>query len=1163
MHTRTHSWIRPVWLALVTAAVMTGQATEPRVTPFFRHLEAGDKQVVVVYGTSLTLYGAWAVAMQEWFTTNYPGQVTFINSGGSGMNSDWGVANLQTKVLDHRPDLVLIEFAFNDAHQSFAMPVARGWTNLNMIMQGIRAQSTDTTVLLQIMNVPWDAPGNPALSNRPQLEAFNDNYRNFAQADDVPLIDHYPAWLALKQTNQALFESWIPDGAHPNEPGSLTITWAAIQDWLEKSRALAVQRIKFEALLQSGNRAGSNQLAEADICIYGGTSGGVIAAVQAARMGRSVILVSPTKHPGGLTTSGLGWTDLGSESILGGISREFYHRLYVHYQKPSAWNWQSSSSFANVGQNGPAFNHTTQLASVFEPHVAESVFNQLLAEHSVPVIHGLLDLTNGVTMDGQRITAIRTEDGSEFRAKMFIDASYEGDLMAKAGVSYTIGRESNATYGEARNGIQASNSVKNQLPDGIDPYVIAGNPASGLLPGVNPDAGGADGAGDDKLQAYCYRMVLTDVAANRVPVPQLAGYNAADYELLFRAIAAGQTSSFYKFSLMPNRKTDSNNAGGMSTDYIGGNYGPDWNWAEASHARREEAALEHEKWQRGLIWTLQNHPSVPSSIRNAYANWGLPADEFADNGHWPHQIYVREARRMVSDYVMTQANCLRNTIADDSVGLAAYTMDSHNVQRHVKNGFVKNEGDVQYPTAGPYPVSYRSIVPRVGECENLLVPWCLSASHIAFGSIRMEPVFMILGQSAATAAVLAIDDDVSVQALSYNKLAAALKADGQKLNIGLESPEDTIVDNPAATALPAGAWTGSSATSGYYGADYLHDGNTNKGTKSVRFNPTLPAAGLYGVQLRWTQHANRSTTVPVTISYNGGTFTTNVNQRVNGSTWNLLGTFPFAAGTAGNLLIETGSATDGFVIADAAMWRNATTTPEVNVFATIASGTEGKPPYPRVVFTRTGNASGALSLSYTVSGTATAGVDYSELSGTLTIPAGSSEVALNIRTIAHAAIKETETVTLTLSPSAGYTIGDESQATLRIVDNPMDAWRSEHFTPEELDDPGVSGMTANPDDDRSANLFEFFFGSNPWVADSASFFGLRREAQGWYLDLVRNRAATGLMFDIEYSSNLAVWSPMMGVVPDIVLEGPLEKLSWRREPLPSEFYRLTLTPARQ
>ena len=518
-----------------------------------------------------------------------------------------------------------------------------------------------------------------------------------------------------------------------------------------------------------------------DIVVYGGTSGGIIAAIQAAKSERSVVLVSPTSYLGGLTTSALGWTDLGSDAILGGLSRDFYTRIYHHYQKAEAWNWEERSKFANKGQGPPALNPKTQLASVFEPSVATSVFNDMLKEHGVTVVTARLDLKNGVVMDGKRIQKIRTEDGREFAGKMFIDASYEGDLLPGAGVSFTVGRESNATYNETISGIQAKRSVKNQLPDGIDPYVKAGDPSSGLLPGVNPDAGGEDGQGDHRLQAYCFRMCLTDVPANRVTIEKPEGYNEATYEILFRAIEAGQKDMFTKFTLMPNRKTDSNNDSGISNNSIGANYGKDWNWTTLNHDERLALAKKHEHWQRGLLWTLQNHPRVPENIRKEYSKWGLPKDEFTDNNHWPHELYVREARRMVSDFVMTEKQCTRKEPATESIGLAAYTMDSHAVQRYVNNGMVKNEGDVQIGIPGPYPVSYRAIVPKKGECENLLVPWSLSASHMAFGSIRMEPVFMILSQSAATAADIAMDRNSSVQDVPYDDLRKQLLKDDQRL----------------------------------------------------------------------------------------------------------------------------------------------------------------------------------------------------------------------------------------------------------------------------------------------------------------------------------------------------------------------------------------------
>lgn len=650
-----------------------------------------------------------------------------------------------------------------------------------------------------------------------------------------------------------------------------------------------------------------------DIVVYGGTSGGVVAAVQAAKSGRSVVLISPTAHLGGLTTSGLGWTDLGESAILGGLSREFYHRVYQHYQNDAAWNLQTRASYGNSAQGGPAFNATTEIASVFEPKVAESVFKAMIQERNVPVITGRLNLADGVILNGGRINYIRLEDGREFAGKMFIDASYEGDLLPGAGVSFTVGREANATYTEDYSGIQSARATKNQLPNGIDPYVTPGNASSGLLPGVNPNVGGSDGDGDDRLQAYCFRMTLTDVAANRVAVAKPPGYNEADYELLFRAIGAGQTSGFFKLDLMPNRKTDSNNNGGISTDYIGKNYGPGWNWTTLNHDQRLALAKEHENWQRGLIWTLQNHTRVPLSIRNNYAAWGLPADEFTDNGNWPWQLYVREARRMVSDYVMNQHHCSGKTIAADSIGLAAYSMDSHHTQRHVKNGMVKNEGDVQMTVPNPYPISYRSIVPKVGQCPNLLVPWSLSATHMAFGSIRMEPVFMILSQSAALGADLAIRDNLGVQQVSYSKLRPVLVAAGQALGEPSAGSPEVIVDNSDTARITiTGAWTSGNSTTGFIGTDYLHDGNAGQGTKQIVYTPPSSVTGTQRVYLRWTAHTNRASNVSIRIVDAKGPRTILVDQRTNGGKWNLLGIFKGVQSVA---VMTTGA--NGYVIADA------------------------------------------------------------------------------------------------------------------------------------------------------------------------------------------------------------------------------------------------------
>ena len=524
---------------------------------------------------------------------------------------------------------------------------------------------------------------------------------------------------------------------------------------------------------------------DADIIVYGGTSGAVIAAVQAHKEGKSVILVSPDRHLGGLTSGGLGWADVGKVSLIGGLSKEFFHRVWRHYNDPSAWRDGIVPKTVRA-QTPVGKDDAGQLMYVFEPRVAESIFNQFVAENKIPVVHARLDLANGVMKEGTRITGLRVEDGRVFHGKIFIDASYEGDLMAKAGVTYTVGREASSQYGESLNGVQVKLATKNQLPPGIDPYVREGAPSSGLLPGVNPSTTLPDGSGDKKIQAYCYRMCLTSDPDHRIDVAKPAGYRDEDYELLFRAIEAesklktGAKADFFKLDPVPNHKTDSNNENGISTDDIGMNY----DYPDADYATRDEIALAHRNWQLGLIWALQNSPRVPEAIRVVYAKWGLPDDEFTDNDHWPYALYIREARRMVGDFVLTQRVLSEGLPAQRPVGIGSYAMDSHNVQRLVgADGFVHNEGDVQKPVKHPYQIDYGVLLPKRAECENLLVTFDVSATHIAFGSVRMESVFMILSQSAADAASLAIDNNVAVQDVPYDKLHAQFVNDGQKLEV--------------------------------------------------------------------------------------------------------------------------------------------------------------------------------------------------------------------------------------------------------------------------------------------------------------------------------------------------------------------------------------------
>ena len=515
-----------------------------------------------------------------------------------------------------------------------------------------------------------------------------------------------------------------------------------------------------------------------DVVIYGGTSAGIAAAVQVRRMGGSIVVIEPSSRIGGLTTGGLGQTDIGNKAAIGGVAREFYQRVRTYYDDPKHWTWQTRDSYRSGGQS--LTGNTEDTMWTFEPSAALSIMQDLVREHRIPVVYRQrLDRSpRGVKKEGPRIVAMTTESGQVFHGRVFIDATYEGDLLAAAGVSYTVGRESNATYNETLNGVQTGHAQYHQYLPGVDPYVTPGDPKSGLLPGIDPAGPGIEGQGDRRIQAFCFRMCLTDHPENRIPFARPAEYDPLQYELLLRNFEAGETGMPWINSGMPNRKTDTNNRTGVSTDFIGQNY----DYPEASYAEREKIVKQHRSYQQGLMWTLANHPRVPDPIRREVARWGTCRDEFERQDGWPQQIYVREARRMIGAYVMTQHNCQGRVTAEQPIGMAAYTMDSHHVQRYVDdNGHLRNEGDVEIGGFPPYPIDYRSITPRKTECDNLLVPVCLSASHIAFGSIRMEPVFMVLGQSAATAAMQAIDADTAVQDLTFVDLKKRLRADGQVL----------------------------------------------------------------------------------------------------------------------------------------------------------------------------------------------------------------------------------------------------------------------------------------------------------------------------------------------------------------------------------------------
>ena len=666
-----------------------------------------------------------------------------------------------------------------------------------------------------------------------------------------------------------------------------------------------------------------------DVVIYGGTCAAVTAAVQVKKMGKSVIIVSPDKHLGGLSSGGLGFTDTGNKAVIGGLARDFYHRIYLHYQKPESWKQQKQSEYGNKGQGTPAMDGENRTMWIFEPSAAEKVFEDYVKEFGIEVVRDeWLDREKGVKKDGERIVSITTLSGKTYEGSMFLDTTYEGDLMAAAGCDYHVGREANSVYGEEHNGIQVGvlhhrhhfGAVKEK----ISPYKVPGDLKSGVLPRVSAEDPGKFGEGDKRVQAYCFRACYTNVPENRIPFPKPDGYDASQYEILLRVLNTGWGEFFEKFDPIPNFKTDTNNHGPFSFDNIGMNY----DYPEASYEKRREIIAEHRRYQQGLLWFVANDPRVPKKAQDELREWGLPKDEFTDNGKWSHQLYIREARRMIGDYVMTENELRKKKPTPSSIGMGSYTIDSHNVQRYITpEGYVQNEGDIGVSTNGPYEIAYGSLVPKKGQGSNLLVPVAMSASHIAYGSIRMEPVFMILGQTAATAAVFAIEDKLPVQQVAYPKLRDRLLQDGQVLHYdgpkssrGLDPKkmDGVVVDDTQ--AVKTGDWSEGGAATKFIGDGYAHDGNADKGRKRMLFVAKLPKEGQYKVFFAYTPNNNRASNVPVTVIHASGRQTTIVNEKKpipTGTTGLPLGTFEF--GTNASVVVET-TGTDGHVVADAVQW---------------------------------------------------------------------------------------------------------------------------------------------------------------------------------------------------------------------------------------------------
>jgi hypothetical protein len=641
-----------------------------------------------------------------------------------------------------------------------------------------------------------------------------------------------------------------------------------------------------------------------DVVVYGGTSAGVIAAYTAKQMGKTAVIINPEQHIGGLSSGGLGQTDIGNKHAVSGLAREFYRKLGKVYGNFENWT--------------------------FEPKEAEKVFRDYLKKADVPVISNkriVRAAKNGSSITSVTIVNTMGDPGAEqvIKGKVFIDATYEGDLMPLAGVSYFVGREDNYDYNETLSGFQLAeyrtHSGYHQFPDGVSPYVVPGDSTSGLLWGISDAKSNPTGKGDKLVQAYNFRICLTDSVENQIPITRPDNYDSTKYELLVRLINAQPTlrriNDYFIWSPMPKRKTDINNRGGLSTDMIGYSH----NWPEASFEERKKIYQEHLDYMKGLLYFVKSDSRVPDTLRNFVANWGYPLDEYRDNGHWTPQIYVREGRRLVGEYVMTEHNCRGDVVVEDAIGMAAYTMDSHNTQRIVVNGMVKNEGNVEVGGFPPYPISYRALLPKRQECTNLLVPVGLSSTHIAFGSIRMEPVFMVLAQSAAVAASMAIDAGVSLHDVDIKAVQKELRenplADG--------SPAEVLVDNTDENQVSvSGAWKAISGS--VYGASALEADSTLQGA-TVKFTSPVLKKGKYDVYVYYSMLRGISDKTSVRFS-DGVNESEHVIDKsvvvIEGQTsgkWYKLTSCEVAEGGASYVEYTTEGA-NGRIIADAVLWKN-------------------------------------------------------------------------------------------------------------------------------------------------------------------------------------------------------------------------------------------------
>ncbi|HVJ46606.1 MAG TPA: FAD-dependent oxidoreductase, partial [Luteolibacter sp.] len=733
-----------------------------------------------------------------------------------------------------------------------------------------------------------------------------------------------------------------------------------------------------------------------------------------------------------------------------------------------------------------AYNPTTNSPRYsFESKVAEAVIDNWLTEKNVRQLRGkrISETPGAVAKQNGRITSFVLENGDRVAGRVFIDGTVEGDLMTFAGVTNTHGREGNAAYGENVGGI-IDPTLKNQFTVPIDPYKIPGDPSSGVITGVQDEEVGNHGGGDDAAMGFCLRLPLTKNPANKIPITAPPGYKAEDYEIYKRFLAAGGTNDWLDGPSSVNTSTTQKIFDlGSWHDLSANLYGRNKAYATGSYAVRDQIYQEHKNYTQGLIHFLSTDPSVPQSIRDEWSRWGLPADEFTDNGGWPRRLYVRCARRMISDYVITEADVRRTATGsvtprpavNDSIGICYWPVDLHNARTVIRNGKVHNEG-AYFDLANykPFGIPYRSIVPKRNDCTNLLVPSALSSSYAGYGAVRLEWTFMVLGQSAAIAAAIAADQNLAIQDVPYDHLRTLMLSRGQRLSLNNGADSGTIVDN--AEAQTTGSWTTSTLISGYIGSNYFHDGNAGKGTKTIRYTPTLPSSGKYKVYARWNSDSFRANNAPFTITHAGGTENLTINQRENGNQWNLIGEWNFNAGTSGNVLISN-AGTNGYVIADAVSFVAETTKPVVGIAAVRSTIREASAERVRFVVHRSGDTTNPLTIPIQLQGTATAGADYTPSPTSIVIPAGSSSAELSLTPVTDEIPETAEILSVTIPSDNSYTLGS-ANAVVTILDRPYQHW---HAT--KLASSGASAPLDDPDVDGNKNLLEFALGGDPGKSD--------------------------------------------------------------------------------